>query len=181
MPLNGWLTALFGRRNFYAACVATFTITSFLCGTATSVVQLIIYRVLQGLGGGALQPTARSILFESYPPERRGTAMAIFGLGAMVGPAIGPTLGGWIVDNYSWPLIFFINIPIGIVAFVMTMLFIRDPSYILASRSAAPIGSGSRRWPSASHRCNTCWSAANATTGSTRPRSCCSASRPSSA
>ena len=130
MPLNGWLTALFGRRNFYAACVATFTITSFLCGTATSVVQLIIYRVLQGLGGGALQPTAQSILFESYPPERRGTAMAIFGLGAMVGPAIGPTLGGWIVDNYSWPLIFFINIPIGIVAFVMTMLFIRDPSYI---------------------------------------------------
>jgi DHA2 family multidrug resistance protein len=130
MPLNGWLTALLGRRTFYAACVALFTITSFLCGTATTVLQLVIYRILQGLGGGALQPTAQAILFESYPPEKRGNAMAIFGLGAMVGPAIGPTLGGWIVDNYSWPLIFYINIPIGIAALIMTLLYIRDPSYI---------------------------------------------------
>lgn len=130
MPLNGWLTALFGRRKFYAVCVALFTLTSFLCGSAHNVVQLVIYRVLQGLGGGALQPTAQAILFESYPPEKRGSAMAIFGLGAMVGPAIGPTLGGWIVDNFSWPLIFYINIPIGILAFFMTLLYIRDPSYI---------------------------------------------------
>ena len=130
MPLNGYLTALLGRKRFYAGCVAIFTATSFLCGTATSVGQLIVYRVLQGIGGGALQPTAQAILFESYPPEKRGSAMAVFGLGAMVGPAIGPTLGGWIVDNYSWPLIFFINIPIGIAAFIMTLLFIPDPSYI---------------------------------------------------
>jgi DHA2 family multidrug resistance protein len=130
MPLNGWLTALFGRKKFYAGCIVLFTVASFLCGTATSVTQLVIYRVIQGLGGGALQPTAQAILFESYPPEKRGSAMAIFGLGAMVGPAIGPTLGGFIVDNYSWPLIFFINLPIGVAAFVMTMLFIRDPSYI---------------------------------------------------
>ena len=126
MPLNGWLTARFGRRNFYAACIAIFTIASLLCGTATNVWQLVFYRVLQGIGGGALQPTAQAILFESYPPEKRSGAMAIFGLGAMVGPAIGPTLGGVIVDNFSWPLIFFINIPIGIAAFVMTMAFIRD-------------------------------------------------------
>ncbi|MBV9647359.1 MAG: DHA2 family efflux MFS transporter permease subunit [Candidatus Eremiobacteraeota bacterium] len=143
MPLNGYLTALFGRKRFYAGCVAIFTITSFLCGTATTVGQLIVYRVLQGIGGGALQPTAQAILFESYPPEKRGSAMAIFGLGAMVGPAIGPTLGGWIVDNYSWPLIFFINVPIGIVAFIMTLLFIRDPSYIKRpERGADWIGLG---------------------------------------
>jgi MFS transporter, DHA2 family, multidrug resistance protein len=137
MPLNGWLTARFGRRNFYAACVVIFTLASLLCGTATNVWQLVAYRVIQGLGGGALQPTAQAILFESYPPERRAGAMAIFGLGAMVGPALGPTLGGIIVDNYSWPLIFYINIPIGIVAFVMTLAFIRDPAYI--KRDTSPI------------------------------------------
>jgi DHA2 family multidrug resistance protein len=130
MPLNGWLTAYFGRKKFYAACVAIFTVASLLCGTATNVWQLVFYRILQGLGGGALQPTAQSILFESYPPERRGQAMAIFGLGAMVGPTLGPTLGGYIVDNASWPLIFYINLPIGIAAFVMTLAFIRDPSFI---------------------------------------------------
>ncbi len=135
MPLNGWLTARFGRRNFYATCLVLFTVSSFLCGTATSVSQLIIYRVIQGFGGGALQPTAQAILFESYPPEKRAGAMAIFGLGAMVGPAIGPTLGGIIVDNFSWPLIFFINIPIGIVAFFMTLAFIRDPAYVKRDRS----------------------------------------------
>jgi DHA2 family multidrug resistance protein len=135
MPLNGWLTARFGRKNFYAACIVIFTVSSFLCGTATNVWQLVFYRVIQGLGGGALQPTAQAILFESYPPEKRSGAMAIFGLGAMVGPAIGPVLGGVIVDNYSWPLIFLINIPIGIIAFVMTMRYIRNPSYIVRDES----------------------------------------------
>ncbi len=130
MPLNGWLTARFGRRNYYAACIVLFTVSSFLCGTATNVWQLVFYRVIQGLGGGALQPTAQAILFESYPPEKRSGAMAIFGLGAMVGPAIGPVLGGVIIDNYSWPLIFFINIPVGIIAFVMTLRYIRNPAYI---------------------------------------------------
>jgi DHA2 family multidrug resistance protein len=136
MPLNGWLTARFGRRNFYAACIVIFTVSSFLCGTATSVWQLVFYRVIQGIGGGALQPTAQAILFESYPPNKRSSAMAIFGIGAMVGPAIGPTLGGVIVDNYSWPLIFYINIPIGIAAFLMTLAFIRDQSYVARDRSA---------------------------------------------
>jgi DHA2 family multidrug resistance protein len=137
MPLNGWLTARFGRRNFYAACIVIFTVSSFLCGTATSVWQLVFYRVIQGIGGGALQPTAQAILFESYPPDKRSGAMAIFGLGAMVGPAIGPTLGGYIVDNYSWPLIFYINLPIGIAAFFMTLAFIRDQSYV--KRSTNPV------------------------------------------
>lgn len=130
MPLNGWLTAYFGRKNFYAGCLAIFTIASFMCGTAHSIWQLVFYRVLQGFGGGALQPTAQAILFETYPPAKRGAAMAIFGLGAMVGPAVGPTLGGYIIDNYSWPLIFYINLPIGIVAFMMTMMFIPNPSFL---------------------------------------------------
>jgi MFS transporter, DHA2 family, multidrug resistance protein len=130
MPLNGWLTALLGRKRFYATSLALFTIASFFCGTARSIWVLVFYRVIQGLGGGALQPTAQAILFETFPVEKRGAAMAIFGMGAMVGPAIGPTLGGWIVDNASWPLIFYINIPIGIVAFLMTLAFIPNPKFI---------------------------------------------------
>ncbi len=130
MPLNGWLTAYFGRKNFYAVSLAIFTLSSLLCGTATSIWQLVFYRVLQGIGGGALQPTAQSILFESFPKEKRGQAMAIFGLGAMVGPAVGPTLGGYLVDNATWPLIFYINIPIGIAAFIMTLMFIPNPHYL---------------------------------------------------
>jgi MFS transporter, DHA2 family, multidrug resistance protein len=130
MPLNGWLTAMLGRKTFYATSLALFTIASFFCGTARSIWVLVFYRVIQGLGGGALQPTAQAILFETFPPTQRGAAMAIFGMGAMVGPAIGPTLGGWIVDNASWPLIFYINVPIGIVAFMMTMAFIPHPKYI---------------------------------------------------
>jgi MFS transporter, DHA2 family, multidrug resistance protein len=135
MPLNGFLTARLGRQKFYATSLVIFTVASFLCGTAHTTTELVIWRIIQGIGGGALQPTAQSILFESYPPSKRGQAMAIFGLGAMVGPAIGPTLGGWIVDNYSWPLIFYINIPIGIVAFMMTLAFVRDPSYIKKPQS----------------------------------------------
>jgi len=137
MPLNGWLTARFGRRNFYAACIVIFTVASFLCGTATSIWQLVAYRVLQGIGGGALQPTAQAILFETYPPERRSGAMAIFGMGVMVGPAIGPALGGILVDQYSWPLIFYINLPIGVAAFMMTLAFIRDQSF--HKRDTSPV------------------------------------------
>jgi DHA2 family multidrug resistance protein len=130
MPLNGWLTAYLGRKNYYAAALAIFVIASALCGTATSIWQLVFYRVLQGIGGGALQPTAQAILFESNPPKRRGAAKAIFGLGAMVGPAIGPLLGGYIVDNASWPLIFYINVPIGVAAFIMTLAFIPNPHFL---------------------------------------------------
>ncbi len=130
MPLNGWLTARFGRKAYYAGSVAIFTIASALCGTATNIWQLVAYRAIQGIGGGALQPTAQAILFESFPAERRAQSMALFGLGAMVGPAVGPLLGGWLVSNYSWPLIFYINLPIGIAAFVMTLMFIPDPHYI---------------------------------------------------
>jgi DHA2 family multidrug resistance protein len=134
MPLNGWLTALLGRKKFYAISLAIFTVASFFCGTARSIWVLVFYRIVQGIGGGALQPTAQAILFETFPPQRRGAAMAIFGMGAMVGPAIGPALGGWIVDNASWPLIFYINIPIGIAAFLMTLAFIPDPKFIAKAK-----------------------------------------------
>jgi DHA2 family multidrug resistance protein len=130
MPLNGWLTAKFGRKRFYAGCVAIFTIASLLCGTATTVWQLTFYRILQGFGGGALQPTAQAIMFETFPPSQRGMATAIFGLGAMVGPALGPLIGGYLIDNATWPLLFFVNIPIGIAAFFMTIAFIPDPAYL---------------------------------------------------
>ncbi len=130
MPLNGWLTARFGRKRFYAGCVAIFTIASFLCGTATNVWMLTFYRILQGFGGGALQPTAQAIIFETFPPGKRGMATAIFGIGAMVGPALGPLIGGYIIDNATWPLLFYINIPIGIAAFLMTIAFIPDPAYL---------------------------------------------------
>jgi DHA2 family multidrug resistance protein len=130
MPLNGWLTAMLGRKTFYAASLGLFTVASLLCGTAHSIWMLVFYRIIQGLGGGALQPTAQAILFETYPPAKRGAAMAIFGLGAMVGPAIGPVFGGYIIDNATWPLIFYINIPIGIVAFLMTLAFIPNPKFL---------------------------------------------------
>jgi MFS transporter, DHA2 family, multidrug resistance protein len=130
MPLNGWLTAKFGRKRFYAGCVAIFTIASLLCGTATTVWQLTFYRILQGFGGGALQPTAQAIIFETFPPGKRGMATAIFGIGAMVGPALGPLIGGYIIDNATWPLLFLVNIPIGIAAFFMTIALIPDPTYL---------------------------------------------------
>ncbi|HXW76258.1 MAG TPA: DHA2 family efflux MFS transporter permease subunit, partial [Candidatus Eremiobacteraceae bacterium] len=130
MPMNGWLTAYLGRKRYYATSLVIFTAASVLCGTATSIWQLVAYRVIQGLGGGALQPTAQSILFESYPPNRRAQGMALFGLGAMVGPAVGPLLGGYIVANYDWPLIFYINLPIGIIAFFMTLAYVHDPEYL---------------------------------------------------
>jgi DHA2 family multidrug resistance protein len=105
MPLNGWLTAYLGRKNFYAGAIALFTIASFMCGMSRSIVTLTIFRMLQGLGGGVLQPTAQAILFETFGPKRSGASMAIFGLGIMAAPALGPVMGGYLVDNASWPLI----------------------------------------------------------------------------
>src|ERR1700733_3885393 len=118
MPLNGWLTAYLGRKRFYCGAIALFTIASLLCGFAHSILTLTLCRMLQGLGGGVLQPTAQTILFETFGPKRSAGAMAIFGLGVMVAPALGPVLGGYIVDNASWPLIFLINVPIGVATFL---------------------------------------------------------------
>jgi MFS transporter, DHA2 family, multidrug resistance protein len=134
MPLNGWLTAYLGRKTFYCGAIAIFTVASLLCGLSHNIVTLTIFRMLQGLGGGVLQPTAQAILFETFGPRRSAAAMAIFGLGIMAAPAFGPVMGGYIVDNASWPLIFLINVPFGIVTFLMAYWFIPTPKYIERAR-----------------------------------------------
>src|ERR1017187_9149804 len=134
LPLTGWLSSIFGRKRFYMACVAIFTISSFLCGMARSLGLLVVFRILQGAGGGALQPVSQAILFESFPKEKQGMAMAIYGMGVVVAPIIGPTLGGWITDNYSWRWIFFINIPVGVLSLIFTSLLIFDPPYLIRKK-----------------------------------------------
>ncbi|HEY6866734.1 MAG TPA: MFS transporter, partial [Candidatus Eisenbacteria bacterium] len=124
LPLTGWLSALFGRRRYFAGSIAIFTIASFLCGNSHTLTELVVFRILQGLGGGALLSTAQSVLYEVFPPEEYGIAMAIFGLGIMVGPTLGPTLGGYITDTWSWPWIFFINVPFGLVAFLLSLAYV---------------------------------------------------------
>src|SRR4051812_11571213 len=130
LPATNWLGRYFGRKRFLITCIIIFTLSSALCGAATSLGMLIFARILQGAGGGALQPIAQSVLLESFPPEKRGSAMAVFGMGIVVAPIIGPTLGGWITDNYSWRWIFYINVPVGILAVFMANTFIEDPPYI---------------------------------------------------
>ncbi|HEY0386081.1 MAG TPA: DHA2 family efflux MFS transporter permease subunit, partial [Pyrinomonadaceae bacterium] len=134
LPATGWLTTFFGRKRFLIVCIIIFTVASAMCGAATSLSMLIFARILQGAGGGALQPIAQSVLLESFPPEKRGSAMAIYGLGVVVAPIIGPTLGGWITDNYSWRWIFYINLPIGALAIFMANIFVEDPPYIKNQR-----------------------------------------------
>jgi DHA2 family multidrug resistance protein len=129
VPMTSWLSQQFGRRNYFAASIMIFTVFSILCGSATSIWSLVLYRFIQGLGGGALLVTSQTIITESYPPEKRSMAQAIYGLGIIIGPTLGPPLGGYIVDNFSWPYIFYINIPIGIVATIMTLQYVRSPKY----------------------------------------------------
>src|SRR5256886_1164343 len=126
LPITGWLSAYFGRRRYFAGSIALVTLASFLCGNAGSLGALIFWRIVQGLGGGALLSTSQAILYEEFPREEYGTAMAIFGVGVMVGPTLGPTVGGWITDTYGWPWIFYINIPFGMLALALTMSFIND-------------------------------------------------------
>ncbi len=130
LPATGWLSRTFGRKNFLLFCIALFTFASFLCGAATTLPLLIAARVLQGVGGGALQPIAQAILLESFPPAKRGAAMAAYTLGIVFAPIIGPTLGGWITDNYSWRWVFYINIPVGLLAAYMIFTLIEDPPHI---------------------------------------------------
>ena len=130
IPITGWISKLIGRKNYLMLSIALFTISSFLCGSAWSLRSLIIFRILQGIGGGALQPLSQSILLETFPPEEHGKAMGIFGIGIMFGPIVGPLLGGWITDNWSWRWIFYINVPIGILSIILTMISIFDPPYM---------------------------------------------------
>lgn len=131
LPLTAWFSTLMGRKRFYLACVAIFTVSSFLCGLAPNLPLLIVFRVIQGAGGGGLQPVSQAILVESFDRSKQGMAMAMYGMGVVVAPIIGPTLGGWITDNFSWRWIFFINVPVGIVSLAMTSALIWDPPYLI--------------------------------------------------
>ena len=130
LPLTGWFSRLFGRKSFYMSCVLIFIVSSFLCGVATSLPMLVLFRVLQGAGGGGLQPVSQAILVESFPRAKQGMAMAVYGMGVVVAPIVGPTLGGWITDNYSWRWIFFINIPVGLLSVFLTSTLIHDPPHV---------------------------------------------------
>ncbi len=129
VPMTSWLSAQFGRRNYFAASIIIFTVCSFLCGNAHGIWELVFFRFVQGLGGGALLVTSQTIITESYPPEKRSMAQAIYGMGVIIGPTLGPPLGGYIVEHYSWPYIFYINIPIGIIAALLTLQYVRSPKY----------------------------------------------------
>jgi DHA2 family multidrug resistance protein len=135
LPMGGWASSVLGRRNFFVLCIIIFTVSSFLCGAALSLPMLLVFRVLQGAGGGGLQPMAQAIMADSFEPQKRGQAFALYGLVAVLAPSIGPTLGGWITDNFSWRWIFYINIPVGILAFFLVTRLVEDPPWIKADHS----------------------------------------------
>ncbi|MGA9800997.1 MAG: DHA2 family efflux MFS transporter permease subunit [Terriglobales bacterium] len=130
LPLSGWLSSIVGRKRFYMSCVAIFTVSSLLCGLAPNLGMLIFFRVLQGAGGGGLQPSEQAILADTFPPAKRGMAFAVYGLAVVLAPAIGPTLGGWITDNFTWRWIFLLNIPVGILSLILTSRLIQDPPHM---------------------------------------------------
>jgi len=136
LPISGWLAGALGRKRFFMICVAVFTLSSFLCGLAPSLELLLFFRVLQGAGGGGLQPMAQAILADTFPPEERGLAFAVYGITAVMAPTIGPTLGGWLTFNYSWRWIFFINLPVGAMTWLLVRRFVEDPPYLSKLKSA---------------------------------------------
>src|SRR6266852_219732 len=136
LPISGWLAGAVGRKRFFMACLTVFTVSSLLCGLAPSLGLLLLFRVLQGAGGGGLQPMAQAILADTFPPHQRGLAFALYGITAIMAPTIGPTLGGWITFNYSWRWIFFINIPVGVATWFLVRRFVEDPPYVKRLKSA---------------------------------------------
>ena len=135
LPISGWLAGLFGRKRLFLLCILVFTASSLLCGAAPSLAMLIFFRVIQGTGGGGLQPMAQAILADSFPPQKRGLAFALYGITAILAPTIGPTLGGWITDNYSWRWIFYINLPVGLLALFLVSRLVEDPPYLKRTRT----------------------------------------------
>src|SRR5271163_4175847 len=130
LPLSGWLSSVIGRKRFYMGCVALFTVSSFLCGLAPSLGMLVVFRIMQGAGGGGLQPSEQAILNDTFPLSKRGMAFAVYGIAVVVAPTIGPWLGGFITDSYSWRWIFYINIPVGIISLILTSFLVSDPPYM---------------------------------------------------
>src|SRR5580698_8472634 len=136
IPISGWLASVLGRKRFYMTCVALFTVSSLLCGLAPSLGWLLFFRVLQGIGGGGLAPSEQSILADTFAPSQRGMAFAVYGVAGVVAPAIGPTLGGWITDNYSWRWIFFINLRVGILSLILSHRLVRDSANTVREHAA---------------------------------------------
>ncbi|MFZ0588693.1 MAG: DHA2 family efflux MFS transporter permease subunit [Candidatus Sulfotelmatobacter sp.] len=136
LPISGWLAGALGRKRFFMSCLAVFTASSLLCGIAPSLGFLLLFRVLQGAGGGGLQPMAQAILADTFPPQQRGLAFALYGITAIMAPTIGPTLGGWITFNYSWRWIFFINLPVGVLTWLLVRRFVEDPPYLAKLKAA---------------------------------------------
>jgi DHA2 family multidrug resistance protein len=136
LPISGWLAGALGRKRFFMTCLTVFTVSSLLCGIAPSLGMLLLFRVLQGAGGGGLQPMAQAILADTFPPQQRGLAFALYGITAIMAPTIGPTLGGWITFNYSWRWIFFINIPVGLATWFLVRRFVEDPPYVAKLKAA---------------------------------------------
>jgi MFS transporter, DHA2 family, multidrug resistance protein len=135
LPITGWLSAHLGRRNYFLMSIAIFTISSGLCGMAGSLGQLILFRIIQGLAGGGLQPSSQAVLLDAFPRERQGVAMTLFGLAALLAPVVGPTLGGWLTDQYEWRWVFLINVPVGLLAFAGCYALLRDPDYLVKERA----------------------------------------------
>jgi DHA2 family multidrug resistance protein len=135
LPMSGWLSSHLGRRNYFLMSIAVFTLASMLCGLATSLIQIIFFRALQGLAGGGLQPSSQAILLDSFPAEKQGAAMTVFGLAALTGPIVGPTVGGWLVVQYDWRWIFYVNVPVGVLALVAIYFLVDDPDYLKQQRA----------------------------------------------
>src|SRR6516164_10310402 len=135
LPISGWLALRLGRRNYFLLSIAIFTLASALCGMAGSLTFIIASRVLQGMAGGGLQPSSQAVLLDAFPQEKQGQAMTIFGMAALLAPVVGPTLGGFITDNYGWRWIFYLNVPIGLLALMMCNAVVADPDYLKAERA----------------------------------------------
>ena len=130
LPISAWLANRFGRKRFYMSCVTLFTLSSAFCGLAPTLGFLVLFRILQGIGGGGLAPSEQAILADTFPPKMRGIAFAMYGMAVVVAPAIGPTLGGWITDNFAWNWIFYINVPVGLLSLYLTNRLVEDPPYL---------------------------------------------------
>src|SRR5512140_3031551 len=135
LPVSGWFSTRFGRKRFYMTCVALFTVSSFLCGMAPNLGALVFFRILQGIGGGGLAPTEQAILADTFPPARRGMAFAVYGMAVVLAPAIGPTLGGYITDHFTWRWVFLINVPVGIVSLLLSSRMVVDPPWLAQARA----------------------------------------------
>ena len=172
-PLTGWLAGAFGIKRVFLISVIGFTVASALCGLADSLAQMVLFRLLQGVCGAALMPLSQAVLLRINPPERHGQAMAVWGTGAMVGPIAGPALGGWLTDNYNWRWVFYINLPVGIIAFLGILFFIHETRHHEPAMpgASASIFSALARSASRSAPCRCCSTAASSRIGSTRPRS----------